>query len=93
MPASFIALRTASATSHTWTSVPSSSGRSSCVLAIATEKRFCPLASAVVSFLVKTVACGEMIPSQPPDMTNATRFSTSSRLSRVQRAMVSRKQR
>ena len=60
------------------------------VLAIDTERRFAP-GTGFVSTLrrVKIVACGEITPSQPPDMTNDTCSSTSSGERFVCRASVS----
>ena len=68
MPAFFIAALTPSATISTMRGRPMSSGRSSALMAVPITSRGLsgvPLRS----FRAKMVACGVMMPSQPPDHT------------------------
>ena len=79
MPASCSASRTASATASTTAIVPISSGAKARVPARPIARRLPPPAvDARPALRVKTVACGDSTPSQPPDQTKAIRCPTSS---------------
>jgi hypothetical protein len=68
MAASRIAALTACATFSTIAGRPMSSGKSSALMAVPIVRRDFD-AGPVLPFLAKTVACGVMTPSQPPDHT------------------------
>jgi hypothetical protein len=68
MPASRMASFTAAATFSTMAGRPMSSGKSSALIAVPMASRDFD-AGPVLSFRAKTVACGVITPSQPPDHT------------------------
>ena len=73
MPARSIATRTASATLVTIATRPMSSGASTSLIANPTVRRGSSVGSASLSGTVaKTVACGLITPSVPPDHTIGT---------------------
>ncbi len=78
MPASAMAIRTARAVSSIWAARPSSSGRKARVCEMPTARRFAPPFPVAALRRVNTEACGLSTPSVPPDITMATRASTSS---------------
>jgi hypothetical protein len=81
MPASAIALVTASALASTCAARPISSGAKSRVDAVPMTSRLPPwVAAAALRRRLKTVKCGDSTPSVPPDITSATRRSTAAAL-------------
>src|SRR5262245_10795751 len=68
MPASRIAALTAAATFSTIAGRPISSGKSSALIAVPIARRDVD-GEPLLPLLAKTVACGVMTPSQPPDQT------------------------